>query len=224
METKFQTSFIPKKTPVTMGVSGSSPAVRKQKSSILMTLATILFLLSLVAAAGSYGWKYYLISAQADYKKQLAQRKEQFNLDLIEQLKQVNIKITLARQLMTNHVALSQIFDVVSRLTAEKVRFFNMDVSATQLEGISNSEYKINLHGNGLNYSTVAFQSDVLAQLEQLGLRKIVKNPILSDPSQDEKGSVSFNFSASIDPNSVSYEKLVIGSGVSDIAPPASSQ
>ncbi len=224
METKFQTSFIPKKIPTPIGVSGSSPAARKQKSSILMTLATILFLLSLVAAVGSYGWKYYLISAQADYKKQLNQRKEQFNLDLIEQLKQVNIKITLARQLMSNHVALSQIFDIVSRLTAEKVRFFDMDVSATQLEGVSNSEYKISLRGNGINYSTVAFQSDVLAQLEQLGLRKIVKNPILSDPSQDDKGTVSFNFSASIDPKSVSYEKLVVGSEVTDTVLPTASQ
>lgn len=221
METKFQTSFIPKKTPPPIGLTGSSPAARRQKSSILMTLGTAFFLLSLAAAAGSYGWKYYLISAQSSYKKQLAQRKEQFNLDLIEQLKQVNIKITLARQLMTNHIAASQVFDAISRLTVEKVQFLDLELSAGQGEGIGNSEINIKMRGNGSNYSTVAFQSDVLGQLEQYGLRKVVKNPILSDPNQNDKGIVSFQFSASIDPKAISYEKSVLGTSdpVSSISP-----
>jgi hypothetical protein len=70
-------------------------------------------------------------------------------------------------------------------------------------------DIKVSLKGYGTSFSAVAFQSDVLGQLEQYGLRKIVKNPIISDPSLDQRGTVSFGFTASVDPKSVLYEKLV---------------
>lgn len=218
METKFQTSFIPKKTAAPTGMAGNIPAQHRSRSSLIMTFATVIFILSLGAAIGSYVWKYVLISNRESYKQQLVQRQEQFNLDLIEQLKQVNIKINMARQLMSNHIAVSQIFDVVSRLTAEKVRFLSMQLSSSVTDGVADvgsSDLKISMEGFGLNLSTVAFQSDVLNQLEQYGLRKIVKNPILSDPTQDdEKNLTSFKFSASIDPKNISYEKSVTTTGV----------
>jgi hypothetical protein len=65
------------------------------------------------------------------------------------------------------------------------------------------------MQGYGSSLSAVAFQSDVLNQLEQYGLRKIIRNPILSDPALDANGTVSFNFSATIDPAALSYMKSV---------------
>ena len=203
METKFQTSFIPKKpfTPVG-GLNVQAP--KSHTSSLFMTLAVLLFVISLAAAGGMYFWKSYLLSSQAAYKIQLAEREKQFNADLIEELKRQNIKIDIAKNLIANHIAVSQIFDIIGRLTIEKVRFTSMDlaVGANANEGLT-----VNLSGYGTSLSAVAFQSDVLGQLEKYGLRKVVKNPILSNPSVGADHTVSFGLSATIDPASLSYQK-----------------
>lgn len=203
METKFQTSFIPKKqfTP-TGGLNVQ--ASRGNTSSLFMTLATLLFIASLVAAGGMYFWKSYLLSSQVTYKTQLAEREKQFNSDLIEELKHQNIKIDTAKTLIENHIATSQIFEIIGKLTIESVRFLSMDltVGTTYNEGV-----KINMKGYGTSLSAVAWQSDVLSQLEQYGLRKVVKNPILSDPTVDTDKTVSFGLSATVDSASLSYRK-----------------
>jgi len=205
METRFQTSFIPKK-PAASAIGGASAPKRKHGASIFMTISTVLFILSLAGAGAVYAWKQYLLSAQDSYKQTLSTREQQFNIDLIEQLKGENVKIDMAKQLIQNHLALSQIFDIIGRLTIENVRFMSMDVTAptTGSDGV-----KVSLQGYGTSLSAVAFQSDVLNQLDQYGLRKVVKNPILSNPSIGTGNTVSFGFSATIDPASLSYENSV---------------
>ena len=218
METKFQTSFIPKKpASSTIGAFSTSSAPRKSTASIFMTIATVLFILSIAGAAGTYGYKQYLTNAQTAYKDQLAARENQFNINLIETLKAENVKIDIARQVLNNHVALSQVFDMISRLTIENVRFMNLDVTVptTGTDGV-----KIALQGYGTSFSAVAFQSDVLNQLDQYNLRKVVKNPIISNPTQGNNNTVTFGFSATVDPASLSYEKMVApGTGTSPSAP-----
>ena len=190
-----------------MPVGGlNTPTPRRHTSSLFMTLAVFLFIASLASAGGMYFWKSVLLSSQEGYKIQLAEREKQFNADLIEELKRQNVKIDLAKGLLKNHMAMSQIFDIVGRLTIESVRFLSMDVSS----GVEPGEgVKVSMKGYGTSFSAVAFQSDVLGQLEEYGLRKIVKNPILSDPALDGNGTVSFGFSATIDPVNLSYEKSI---------------
>lgn len=210
METKFQTSFIPKKPLGGAGLPGAIPAgvvtstPHRHVTSLFMTLALILFILSALAAGGAYGWKVYAGKQQVSYKKQLEERQRQFNVDLIEQLKQANVKIDTARTLLSGHLALSQIFDVISRFTIENVRFVSMDLSAPSAQS---GNIRLSLRGYGSNFSAVAFQSDVLGQLEQYGLRKVVKNPIITDPTLDSNGTVSFGFSAVVDPGAMSYSR-----------------
>ena len=207
METKFQTSFIPKRpTASAIGGSSSSAPRRHYTSSIFMTVSTIIFVLSILGTGGVFAYKQYLINAQETYKIDLATREKQFNTDLIEQLKSQNIKIDEAHRLLNSHLALSQIFDVLSKLTIQDVSFKSLDVS-TPASG--NDGIKISLQGFGTSLSAVAFQSDVLSQLDQYGLRKIVKNPILSNPTLNTNGAVSFGFTAVVDPASMSYENLI---------------
>jgi len=211
METKFQTSFIPKK-PTTSSIGGfSTPAPKKATASIFMTIATILFILSIAGAGGTYAYDQYLQNAQSGYKDQLVARENQFNVNLIEQLKSENVKINLARQVLNNHVALSQVFEMISRITIENVRFMNLDIAVPAVTDANNSGVKMTLQGYGTSFSSVAFQSDVLNQLDQYKLRNVIKNPILSNPAQGTNNTVSFGFSATIDPASLSYEKLVSG-------------
>jgi hypothetical protein len=123
-------------------------------------------------------------------------------------------------------MALSQIFDIIGRLTIENVRFMSMDVAAPTT---GNDGVKVSLQGYGTSFSAVAFQSDVLNQLDQYGLRKVVKNPILSNPSAGSNNAVSFGFSATIDPSSLSYENSVVPSatqtgGQGSATPPQQNQ
>lgn len=203
MEPKFQTSFIPKKMPM---IGGATPAAPKKApaASLFMMLAGIIFVLSLVAAAGSYVYRANLISNEVVLKKQLSERENQFNISLIEQLKSTNIKIDNAQKLLANHVAYSQIFAIISQMTSENVRFMSMDVSAG---GDAGDGVKISMRGYGTSFTAVAFQSDVLGRLQQYGLGNIIKNPILSDPSLDSGGTVSFGFTATIRPDTLLYSK-----------------
>lgn len=200
METKFQTSFIPKKPLIPM--SGLTPAAPRRSVSLFMVIAVLLFIASIAAAGGTFFWKSYVDSSQVKYKEELALREKQFNPNLIEDLKRQNVKIDLGKQLLDNHVAVSQIFDIIGRLTIENVRFTSMDLTVSPQTG---EGIKISMKGYGTSLSAIAWQSDVLGKLERYGLRKVVKNPILSDPSLDTNGQVSFGFSASIDPGSLSY-------------------
>lgn len=211
METKFQTSFIPKKPIVPTNVSGGN----KPTISIILTLGVLVFLASILLAGGSYLYKRTLITSQDKYKKELAKKEKQFNIDLIEKLKKANTRIDTATRILDNHLAVSQIFNIISQFTIEKVRFMSMDVTTpvNASEGV-----KIDMRGYGTNLSSVAFQSDVFAKLEKYGLRKIVKNPIMSEPNFDAGGTVSFGFSAIIDPDSISYTKSVSGDTETDIS------
>jgi len=214
METKFQTSFIPKKSVSPTGMAGNAPVIRRAPSSIVMTLATIIFIASIAAAGGLYAWKFVLVADQKSYKEQLSQRQGQFDLGLIRDLKQINVQINTARQLMASHLAISQVFDSIARLTAEKVQFSNMDLSMGT-GGAIGSDIKISMNGIGVDLSTVAFQSQVLGELEQYGLRDVVKNPILSDPTEEDgKNTVAFKFTASMNPQTLLYSKSVTPSAM----------
>ncbi|MEK7646101.1 MAG: hypothetical protein AAB381_00190 [Patescibacteria group bacterium] len=218
METKFQTSFIPKKPVAPTGMAGNVPIIKRPRSSIVMVIATIIFIGSLAAAGGAYSWKYLLVSNQESYKADLEKREANFDLPLITEMKHVNVQINTARQLLNSHLAVSQVFDSVARLTAERVRFLNMELSSGA-PGSNSSEVKINMSGSGLDLFTVAFQAKVLSELEKYGLRDVVKNPILTDPTENEKSDVSFRFSASIDPQTLLYSKTIGGAAPSDQPP-----
>ncbi len=208
METKFQTSFIPRK-PLQASASGvgNVPAPRSERGmggSIFMTIAVIIFVLSLAAIGGAIAWKQYLLSAQVGYEKELAIREKQYNLDLIKQLKAESVKLTLAKQLLSNHFATSKIFGVISSITAQNVRFQSMDLQGpTETTGAS---FDLSLAGYGRDLTTVAFQSQVMNELDKYGLRSVVKNPIISDPGLNQNGSVTFRLSATVEPTSMLYQ------------------
>jgi hypothetical protein len=166
----------------------------------------LLFIVSLGFAGGVYAWKSVTLSSQVDLKQQLVERQKQFKPDLIEELKRVNVKIDVSKKLMANHLAISNIFAIISQMATERVRFTSLDVTAP---GAQSNDIKVSMNGVGADLSAVAFQSDVMGQLDQYGLRKIVKNPILSDPTLETSGLVSFGLSASIDPSTLSYASSI---------------
>lgn len=203
METKFQTSFIPK-TPTLppVGMHAQVSHAGEGFASIYLMVASLLLVVSLAGVGGAYWYKNTLEATQASQIQQLKDSQAKFDNanggPKLEEVKALNAKITAAETLLANHLALSGVFESISRLTIESVRFMSLDLSAPKLPG---DPVKISMQGYGINLFSVAFQSDVLNALSKYGLTDVVKSPVLTDPAIDAKGKVSFGFSASIDPS-----------------------
>lgn len=210
MEQKFQTSFIPKRqNSVSVGSIPNSSLQRPKThgTSLFMLIAVLIFIISIGGVAGAYFWKLYLKSANEIYKKELVAREKQFNLDLIEKLKRIDFQIDTAKTVIKDHLAVSKLFEFIQKMTVDGVRFSRMDFKG-DTGGINMT---LNLEGYGKNLPTVAFQSDVFAKLADYGLSKVIKNPIMSDPTINSNGTVSFRLSAEVDGSSLLYNQLIEG-------------
>lgn len=200
METKFQTSFIPKKPLV------SEERFRPHATvSIFMILASILFVLSIAGAIFTVVWVKILTNLQDKYRSDLVKSEQSFNLPLIQELMKTNNKIELANNLLSNHLSSSEIFNIIGGLTIDGVRF-----SSLSYEGPDNAALaKITMKGVAKDYSSIAFQSDVFGKSDKYGTNKVIKNPVLSDMVVDANGNVAFNFVANISASDFNYAKLL---------------
>ncbi|HEY9583934.1 MAG TPA: hypothetical protein VJI66_03170 [Candidatus Paceibacterota bacterium] len=204
MDTKFQTSFIPKK-PL---LADQTPRKHRGGMSVFMFVSVMIFIFSIAGSVYSVFWKKVLLTSQDNYRVELKKAEERFNSSLIEELRRVNTKLDLTKSLLKNHLAVSEVFSIISGLTIEGVRFTSFDFSEPADSGV----IKVSMRGVGNSFSAIAFQSDVFGQSEKYGTNKVVKNPVLSDLVLDQKGDVTFTFIASIEPSTISYEKTLVES------------
>ncbi|MDO8430663.1 MAG: hypothetical protein Q7S72_01565 [Candidatus Taylorbacteria bacterium] len=213
MDTKFQTSFIPKK-PLFV----DQKIIRQSGgTSVFMLVAIIIFILSVAGAGLAFVYEQVLVKNQESYRASLKKTEAKFDVALINKLENANKKIDLGKQLLKNHIATSEVFNIINLLTTEGIRFNSFEFSgpfAGQGSALAgNNDVKIIMKGVGKNFSAVAWQSDVFGQsekyAEKYGGKKIIKNPIISDLTLDPKGDVGFTFTAYVDPSDVSYEKVI---------------
>ncbi len=206
METNFQTSFIPKKPILSQQDAGHSHHVG---ASLIMIIASFIFILSIAGAILTFAGKAILLSSQAQLKVDLADNEKRFNVPLITLLTRANAKIDLANQLLKNHITVSEVFKIISKLTIDGVRFSNFEFLAADNAGKNGKAYKINMKGIANSFNSVAFQSDVFGFSQRYGTNKAIKNPVLSDLSVDLNGNVVFNFSAEVAQPDISYENVL---------------
>lgn len=218
MDTKFQTSFIPKK-PILMDQK-IQPS-HTGGTSIFMFVSIIIFILSVAGAVFSLIWKDILLKQQDNYRAELKKAEERFDVALIEKLKKVNTKIDLSTQLLKKHLSVSEIFAIINSLTAEGIRFSSFDFVGPAGETDS---IKISMKGVGNSFSAIAWQSDVFGKSQEFGTNKVIKNPVLTDLVIDEKGFVNFTFTAAIDPKDIYYEKILTATDVESQLVPAATE
>jgi hypothetical protein len=204
METKFQTSFIPKKPLSAASVGGARHSV-----SILLTVSIVIFIISIGAAGFAFAWEKILDSEQNQYKNTLAKDQDQFNTSLINTLTKANAKIDIAKSLIANHLDVSEIFNIISQLTIANVQWKSFTFSAPAASGASangaSNGITISMQGQTDSYYSVAYQSDVFGQSSTFGTNKVIKNPVLSNLSVGSDGKVGFSFTATVDPSELSY-------------------
>ena len=111
------------------------------------------------------------------------------------------------KSLLDNHKAVTLLFTLLEINTAQTVQFkeFSYIVGADK-------KIKLAMKGEARSYTAIAFQSDVFSKIEQL------KNTMFTNLFIDEKGIITFDFSAEVDPSVVAYKKL-FPDGASVMAP-----
>jgi len=219
METKFQTSFIPKR-PIT---AGTTSRVHSSSGSggLFSLFAIIVFIISVAGAIFSYIWMGVLVNTGKQYQATLTTNENEFNPALISTLDRASMKINFAKSLLANHLAPDAIFGIIGGLTAQDVSFSSLSYTAPTA---SNNYINLTMSGVGTSYSAIAFQSDVFGSSVQYGENISVKNPVLSGLGLNENGNVNFSFSAELDPSNIIYSKVLAAAlgGSSNISNSAS--
>ncbi len=210
METKFQTSFIPKQ-PITDDAPRHSAG-----SSLFTLLAFILFMVSIATAGAAFLYNQLLVNTIAKGNTELQRNENAFDPATIQDITRLNDRITAANTLLHNHIAFSNFFGSLEKSTLKNVSFGNFTYTYGGGDKITISMGGLAGRGPVNSYETVALQSK---QFTDPSLRNVFKSPILGGLSLNGEGDSGFTFSSALDPTLISYYKLRHDQGPSSSTP-----
>lgn len=193
METKFQTSFIPKQ-PVTSEAPHHTSA-----ASLFFLFAFIIFMASLASAGGVFIYNEIIKKNIEDGKKQLTLNRNAFDPNTISQITRLNDRINAADNLLKKHKSVSTLFLVLSNATLKNVRFSDFNYTGAE------DKIALSMRGQATSYETVALQAK---EFTNPNLKNVFRSPLFGDLTLDTQGNVSFSFTATVDPLLVDYYKL----------------
>ncbi len=193
METKMQTSFIPKK-PITDTQSSGGGI------SLFLLLGIILFIVSVALAGGVYMWKDSLVKQIEQDKISLESTKSKYEETTINVLVRLNDRLKVSEDLLAKHVAVSPIFTLLEKNTLQSVRLKTLKFSSG-----ADNKIKLDITGNARNYGALSKQSDAFGAES---LRKFITQPMISDFSLATDGTVNFTFTTLVTPNLISYSNI----------------
>jgi hypothetical protein len=107
--------------------TGSGGSGGSKGNSLIFMIGVFVFVISLLVAGGAFAWGKFLEARQVQLGEDLKVLAKDYNVELISLFKQTDTKISIAKDLLDRHVAMSQVFGLVSRFTAENIRFINLD-------------------------------------------------------------------------------------------------
>lgn len=192
METKFQTSFIPKTTIAP--VASFKP--RKQ-TSLLLVISFFLFLISVLFGGLAFGYLKFLDGRKAAIQADLEKNIKAFEPDTIRKYARLDSRIDASKTLLEKHIALSYFLEFLSTETLKSVRFLDMKYDLSS-DGKTAS---INMNGQASGYNAVAYQSIIFGKSSSL------KDTLFSNLDLDKTGNVVFNLTFKLDPGFVYYKK-----------------
>lgn len=189
METKYQTSFIPKKPVSTVERSNSLGM------NLFLLVSIVVFLISLGLAGYVFLSKQFLIGKITADQTAIETNKTGLVSDsvTIESLILLNSRTKVAKTLLGKHVAVSPIFNFLQQGTLKSVRFSNFSFSASGKDASGSNVVSVQMSGRAKDWETVASQADEFGKSEW---KKIISAPKISNLSLNADGSVSFLFSA----------------------------
>jgi hypothetical protein len=196
MDPRFQTSFIPKKPIV-----AQARTVAPSSINLITLIATVLFIGVIALAGAAFFYKGLLVKQIEADKATLDRARDAFDPKLIAQIVRLDTRIETARKLMASHIAVNPLFEFISSITLQSVRFKDFSFSYAGADKI-----QVSMTGQARNYASVALQSDELYK------QKTLQNVTVSDMTLDQSGIISFKVSALVDSKLLSYSNSYTGS------------
>ncbi len=205
MEPKFQTSFIPQKPiaggtsvmPQSNASSGFGSSQMSKTINIFNTVATVAFVLTVLACGGLFAYKQYMASQIAQESASLTAARSTFDFGTIQNLITISSRVTDVTTLLNTHVAVSELFNLLQSLTVQKVTFTSF--SYTKKPG----ELDVSLTGESQGYDVLAAQANIFAD------NSYIQNPVFSDFDLAQNGDVTFKLTMTIDPTLISYKQAM---------------
>lgn len=184
------TSFVPRQaTP------DQRRAVRGGHN-LFLVVALFVFGLAVIASVGTYAYDRYLTHVLQVKSEELANAQREVNEDQVEEFLRLRDRLTYGQGLLEDHVAVSQVFDVLETQTLATVRFSNLDLRVAD-----DHTAQIDVEGTARNFNALAAQSNAFAA--EKGIRRAIFSGIVVNAN----GSVNFRLTADLD------AKLLISEG-----------
>jgi len=165
----------------------------------MLVFAIVVLVLSLGAFGGVYGYEVQLrrsITGPDGLRQSLTRVQELFEGGLLEEIARFDTRIKRARTLLNNHTTLAPLFALLEEHTLKTVRFNTFDFSSSE------SGAHIRMDGTAQSFSSVALQSDSFVANKRL------RNVSFSNV-QVKGNSITFQFSAMVDPDLLRYTSVV---------------
>ncbi len=192
MQPTFQTSFIPKKSIINEP-GHSSNVVRD--INIISIISNTIFVISLATFGGLFLYKMILLSQISKADEDLKKAKAVYQVEKVQELVDVDAKITSARRIINNHVSTSEILYLMQDLIVKKVRLTKLSYNK------QNNIPTLTMAGEAQTYNAVVEQSNIFSQ------NPYIVNPTFGDFSLQDNGNVKITFTSGIDTTVISYMK-----------------
>jgi hypothetical protein len=195
MDQNFQTSFIPKKPIV------KERAVSARPIGIFLVASILILFIVLLATGGLYFYRGVMTKNIAKMKDTLTLAQNRFEPSKIAELQVLDKRLRAASEILSNHIAITPIFNVLEQLTMKTVRFTKFSYGLGTDPSVP---VDIKMSGQAIGYRSVALQSDLLAT------NKNLIDPIFSNLTLDSSGNVLFDLEFSVDPSFVNYKQTLL--------------
>lgn len=192
VETRFQTSFIPKK-PVTPGVAYRGDG---QGMGFLAIIALILVIVATLASVGAFLYTQFLNSNIDRIEDDLVTVKASLDQTALDLFQSLGAKTAIAESLLKNHTAFSQVTSFLGGSTLKNVRFKDLAFEASP-----GGEGALVLKGEAQSYSALA------SQVSNFKNNTNVSSVSVSGLVLDDKGNVSFEVKLKLSSDLFAYVK-----------------
>lgn len=199
MDNQIKTSFIPRAPISTSPTTDSSGSFVSRKSvgrTLFSLVAIMIFLVSIVAYAGTFLWQKQLESNITRQQEEMRRSLEGFDERFVKEATRLDTRIQEASKILVNHVSPSTLYALLSQHTLRTVSFSSFSFSDFKAEGL-----KVVGEGEASRYESIVLQSD------EFGRSGYMRNVLFTNLRQNTTNDrVQFSFEAQIDPRLILYK------------------
>lgn len=170
-------------------LSGTGPQRPVKSGTNLFLIVTLaIFGLSVLVALLTFAYDKLLVRTLAGKQAELSAAQAKIDENTIDEFVRLRDRLTAGKDLLANHIVLSQFFDDLESLTLQNVRFADLKLAIA-----NDHTAKLEMNGTARSFNALAAQSNALAA------EKRIKRAIFSGISLKD-GVVTFKMTADIDP------------------------